>query len=386
MRCPQCWLVGVLGVAAVLAAAVPAARSGSFLPRADDALSQPETPPTRPAVQPEPRKVEDPMKDLVEKPAAKGPVYSRSAFDITPLSKREIDTLATKLTPEDAKVILAKGTEAAFCGNLLENHKDGVYTCKLCGLPLFSSANKFNSGTGWPSFYQPFDKDHIAYHKDFGHGMTRVEILCARCGAHLGHVFDDGPEDKTGLRYCLNSASLEFFEKGQQLPPASRPVHTEAAYFAGGCFWGVEDRFQQVPGVIDAVSGYMGGKKSNPSYEDVCTHSTGHAETVKVVYDPKRITYRQLLERFFQFHDPTQVNRQGPDIGDNYRSAIFAATPEQEAQAKSFIDEQSKNPRYKGKPIATQLASAKDMPFYEAEDYHQDYHLKHGGSCPIPEP
>ena len=381
MAFPRFWLAGVLGVVAVLGAAVPAARSGLFA-HPESEVSQPEQPATAP--QPE-RKVDRPMKDLVEKPAPKGPAYSRSAFDITPLTKAEIDTLAKKLSPEDAKVILAKGTEPAFCGNLLDNHTDGVYTCKLCGLPLFSSANKFDSGSGWPSFYQPFDKDHIAYHTDFGHGMRRMEILCARCGGHLGHVFDDGPADKTGLRYCLNSASLEFTEKGQKMPPASRPVHTETAYFAGGCFWGVEDRFQQVPGVIDAVSGYMGGKKSNPTYEDVCTHSTGHAETVKVVYDPKRLTYRQLLERFFQFHDPTQLNRQGPDLGDNYRSAIFAATPEQESQAKAFIDEQSKSGKYKGKKIVTQLAPAKDIPFYPAEDYHQDYHLKHGGSCPLPE-
>jgi peptide methionine sulfoxide reductase msrA/msrB len=367
------WRVVVLAVAAI-GAAVPAARSG--------ALWQPGTPGV---TQPEPRKVEDPMSKLVEKPAPKGPVYSKSGFDITPLGRAEIEALAKKLSPEDAKVILAKGTEPAFCGNLLDNHQDGVYTCKLCGLPLFSSANKFNSGTGWPSFYQPFDRDHIAYHKDVSHGMARVEILCARCGGHLGHVFDDGPADKTGLRYCLNSASLEFTEKGQKMPPESRPVHTEVAYFAGGCFWGVEDRFQQVPGVVDAVSGYMGGKTRDPSYDDVCTHSTGHAETVKVVFDPKRVTYRQLLERFFTFHDPTQLNRQGPDIGDNYRSAIFAATPEQEQQARAFIDEQGKGDRYKSRKIVTQLVPAKDIPFYAAEEYHQDYHLKHGGSCPIPD-
>jgi peptide methionine sulfoxide reductase msrA/msrB len=373
MGFPRFWAAGVLGMVAAISAAVPAARSGLR-----------ESPsPWAGAAQPE-RKVEDPMKDLVEKPAAKGPVYSKSGFDITPLGKAEVDRLAAKLSPEDARVILAKGTEPAFCGNLLENHQEGVYTCKLCGLPLFSSANKFNSGTGWPSFYQPFDRDHIAYHKDTTHGMTRMEILCARCGAHLGHVFDDGPRDKTGLRYCLNSASLEFTEKGQEMPVASRPVHTETAYFAGGCFWGVEDRFQQVPGVVDAVSGYMGGKTRNPTYDDVCTHTTGHAETVKVVFDPARLTYPELLARFFAFHDPTQVNRQGPDIGDNYRSAIFAATPEQARQARAFLDEQQKSGRFKGKTIATQLVSGEAMPFYEAEEWHQDYHLKHGGSCPIP--
>src|SRR4051812_26382855 len=210
----------------------------------------------------------------------RAPAYSKSGYDIAPLPAAKVDELAKKLKPEEADVILNKGTERAFCGNLVDNHKDGVYVCRLCGLPLFASDAKFNSGTGWPSFFQPVDKNHVVEHKDSTLGMERTEITCARGGADLGGVFDDGPKP-TGLRFCLNSVSLNFVEKDKDgtlnLPPESQPVKTQTAYFAGGCFWGVEDQFQQVPGVVDAISGYMGGSKKNPTYQDVCTHETGHA-------------------------------------------------------------------------------------------------------------
>jgi peptide methionine sulfoxide reductase msrA/msrB len=328
---------------------------------------QPEELPTMTTEQPQPR------------------AYSKSGHAITPLTQPQIDKLAEKLSADEAAVILNKGTEPAFCGRLVDNHKEGVYVCRLCGLPLFSSDAKFDSGTGWPSFFQPVDHDHLRYEKDDSYGMKRTEITCTRCGAHLGHVFDDGPKP-TKLRYCLNSVSLQFFENNAPLPAESQPVKLRTAYFAGGCFWGVEDLFQQLPGVIDATSGYMGGQTENPTYEEVCSHTTGHAETVKVIFDPATITYRDLLAWFIKLHDPTQLNRQGADYGDNYRSAIFASSPEQFEQAKAFIAEQQQTDRFKNRTIVTQLQSTDDAgPFYRAEDDHQDYHLKHGGACPLPQ-
>lgn len=308
------------------------------------------------------------------------PDYSRSGYRIAPLSEDEVASLAAKLTNEQRRILLHQGTEPSFCGDLLDNKKEGVYVCRLCGLPLFSSDAKFHSGTGWPSFYKPFDPDHVRNVEDDSFGMRRVEIRCTRCGGHLGHVFPDGPKP-TGLRYCLNSASLEFFEKGEQLPERSRPIPTETAYFAGGCFWAVEDRFEHVPGVIDAVSGYQGGHTENPTYKQVCTDKTGHAESVKVVFDPSRVTYRDLLERFFEFHNPTQLNRQGPDFGTQYRSAIFPVDDDQRRQAEAVLAEQQAKGRWAGR-IVTKIEPF--APFYKAEDYHQDYNAKHGRSCPAP--
>jgi len=310
--------------------------------------------------------------------------YSRSGYDITPLGPERIEELAKKLTPEQRKVILAKGTEAPFCGNLLDNKKTGVYVCALCDLPLFRSDDKFHSGTGWPSFFQPFDPEHVHAERDDSLGMHRVEITCARCGGHLGHVFDDGPEP-TGLRFCVNSESLKFYEKGEQLPPGAQPIETETAYFAGGCFWGTEHNFESLDGVIDAVSGYQGGNIENPTYEQVCRHDTGFAETVKVTYDPSRVTYRQLLRAFFAMHDPTQLNRQGPDVGDQYRSEIFAADADQLKDANAYIETLREAGVY-SRPIVTQVEPAEGKPFYPAEAYHQDYVERTGRPCHVMRP
>jgi peptide methionine sulfoxide reductase msrA/msrB len=315
--------------------------------------------------------------------APRTPVYSKSGYDITPLDRARVEQLASTLDPEAYRITQKEGTERAFCGTLLDNKKSGIYACVVCGLPLFSSDHKFDSGTGWPSFFREFDPAHVARREDRGHGMVRVEIECARCASHLGHVFDDGPRP-TGERHCLNSASLRFHEKGSELPAGSRPVETRTAYFAGGCFWGIEHYFQQGPGVIDAVSGYMQGKVDRPSYKQVCEGDTGHAETVKVVYDPARISFRRLLEAFFVMHDPTQLNRQGPDHGEQYRSGIWYADPEQKREAEEFIRELQARDRSKGRSIVTQVEPART--FFAAEDYHQDYVQRTGRACHVANP
>jgi len=334
---------------------------------------------------------------------------SKSGYDITPLPKEKVADLAGKLDPEAYQITQNAGTERAFCGGLRDNKKDGVYACVVCGLPLFSSEHKFNSGTGWPSFNREFDPEHVSRHVDSSHGMARTEINCARCGAHLGHVFDDGPPP-TGERHCLNSASLTFHEKGSldvasplvgdaernlALPTrgdATRPIgdagvatsKTETAYFAGGCFWGLEHHFQIGPGVIDAVSGYMQGIVENPEYEQVCSDATGHAETVKVVYDPSRVTYRRLLEAFFEMHDPTQLNRQGPDAGDQYRSGIWYVNEQQKREAQEYVKELESKKVFGDRKIVTQVEPAKT--FYPAEDHHQDYIEKTGRACHVTNP
>jgi peptide methionine sulfoxide reductase msrA/msrB len=326
------------------------------------------------------------MEDPVE------PTRSKSGYDVTPLSRSRVAELAKKLTPEQYRVTQRAGTEPAFCGTLLDNKKEGTYVCVVCGLPLFGSAHKFESGTGWPSFYTPFDPDHVGEERDASHGMVRTEIHCARCRAHLGHVFEDGPRP-TGLRYCLNSASLRFVDAGGALPDLDgtvvvpdmeKPSNMETAYFAGGCFWGIEHYFQKGPGVISAESGYMQGAAENPDYKKVCSGSTGHAETVKVVFDPTRITYRRLLEAFFKMHDPTELNRQGPDVGTQYRSGIWATSDKQLEDAKAYVKELAASKAFGGRPIVTQIERAKT--FYPAEEYHQDYIEKTGRACHVTDP
>jgi peptide methionine sulfoxide reductase msrA/msrB len=331
------------------------------------------------------------------------PSRSASGYDVAPLPPEKVKELASRLDPEAYRITQRAGTEPAFCGNLLDNKKAGTYACVVCGLPLFSSEHKFNSGTGWPSFHSPVDPAHVSEKSDASHGMVRTEINCARCGAHLGHVFDDGPRP-TGMRYCLNSAALRFYDKGT-LPadgltkdptglargeaaasggsasaaqPAASPA-AQVAYFGGGCFWGIEHWFSICPGVASAESGYMGGRTKDPTYKQVCYDDTGHAEVVKVTFDPAKVTYRQLLEGFFMMHDPTQLNRQGPDVGDQYRSAIFCTTPGQAAAARAFIDELAKAGSFGGKKVVTQVVEGGT--FYAAEDYHQDYVAKTGRAC-----
>jgi len=272
-----------------------------------------------------------------------------------------------KLTPEEEYVIIHKGTEQPGTGKYLNNKEAGTYICKQCDAPLYRSEDKFDSHCGWPGFDDEIKGAVIRIPDPDG---MRTEIVCARCGAHLGHVFTgEGFTDKN-TRYCVNSISMNFVPYQQSVQ-----VKTEKAIYAGGCFWGVEYFMQQKKGVISVTSGYIGGHKNNPTYKEVCYNNTGHAEAVEVIFDPSQVTYEELTRLFFEIHDPTQADGQGPDIGNQYRSEIFYLNDEQKKVAENLIGIL----KSKGFKVITEVTKA--TTFWPAEDYHQDYY-EHKGTLP----
>lgn len=297
--------------------------------------------------------------------------------------------LRRRLTPEQYHVTRENGTEAPFKNPFWDNHEAGLYVDIVSGEPLFTSKEKFESGTGWPSFFRPVSKDAVVEKTDREFGMTRTEVRSKIANSHLGHVFNDGPKP-TGQRYCINSASLRFIPVseleaqgyGDFLPLfQTAAAKTETATFAGGCFWGVEGYFQRVRGVISTDVGYTGGRTANPDYHTVCEGTTGHAEAVQVIFDPSIIFYEALLNHFWKIHDPTTPDRQGNDVGSQYRPAIFTHSDEQMRVALAAKEKLSKSGKY-SRPIATEITPIGT--FYRGEEYHQDYLMKNpGGYCHI---
>lgn len=271
-------------------------------------------------------------------------------------------TMNKELTNEEKRVILNKGTELPFSGKYYNFHERGTYVCKQCGAPLYFSEAKFDSGCGWPSFDEEISG---AVRRLPDVDGRRTEIVCAKCGGHLGHVFTGEGFTPKDTRHCVNSISMDFV-------PEDKQEETEVAIFAGGCFWGVEHLMQQQPGILSIEVGYIGGSTENPTYREVCSHTTGHAEAVRIVFNPKKVSYTTLAKLFFEIHDPTQSDGQGPDLGDQYRSEIFYTTSRQKEIAEELIGQL----QGKGFQVVTRVTPA--TVFWKAEEYHQNYYNKTG--------
>jgi peptide methionine sulfoxide reductase msrA/msrB len=308
------------------------------------------------------------------------------------------EELRKRLTPEQYRITQLNGTEAKFTGIYDKHYKPGIYLDVVSGVPLFSSLDKYDSGCGWPAFTRPIDDEEVIELEDLSHGMKRTEVRSGTADSHLGHVFNDGPRDRGGLRYCINSAALEFvpleemqergygkylkrFEEEGLWPMADKPgtdeVKTETAVIAGGCFWGMEELLREIDGVIETEVGYCGGENENATYKN----HPGHAEAVQIVFDPGRITFKKLLiDWFFRMHNPTTVNRQGNDRGTSYRSTIFYFDEEQKKAAQEAIREVERSGKWKD-PVVTTVEPVKN--WSTAEEYHQDYLRKNpnGYTC-----
>lgn len=355
-------------------------------------------------------------------------VSERPVMSKTTYKKPSDEQLHKTLTPLQYEVTQRAATEPPFRNQYYDNHEAGLYVDVATGEPVFSSTDKFESGTGWPSFTRPVEAGRVVEETDSTHGMRRTEVRSHAGASHLGHVFEDGPAP-TGLRYCINSAAIRFIPvnrleaegygayralfpgehagaggaAGARPPVPAVPAagtHTdnscarpapgqapgceptlETAVLAGGCFWGMEELLRAIPGVLETDVGYTGGKTKDPTYSDVKTGKSGHAESVRVVFDPKKLSYADLLEKwFFRMHDPTTPDRQGNDAGTQYRSAIFVSSPEQHRVAEEVKARVDKSGKWK-RPVATEIVEA--GPFTLAEDYHQKYLVKHPGgySC-----
>ncbi len=275
------------------------------------------------------------------------------------------------LTPEEEYVIVNKGTERPYSGKYETLKEKGTYVCRRCGAPLYRSEDKFDAGCGWPSFD---DEIAGAVKKQTDADGMRTEILCARCDAHLGHLFKGEGMTSKNTRHCVNSVSMDFIPAKSESAATTRPS-TDTAIFAGGCFWGVEYYMMKSGGVISTTVGYTGGHTENPTYQQVCSGNTGHYEAIEVVFDPSKTNFEKVAKLFFEIHDPTQWNHQGPDRGEQYRSAVFYRNEEQKKITDKLISQLKAN----GYAVVTEVKPAGK--FWKAEDYHQDYY-NHKGSEP----